>query len=231
MKQKLKMIKGLVLISIVLCSIMVWQAAAQENDGQGTTENAPMFVQIVPGDTPEPQQGNAQQLNQLDRDIERLRQITQEAEQIRNRIARQAGAIQSRRQNITQPPSDTATTPQRQLRGQARGQIPSATAILPQGQRQNPPLLSRQGVQTVINNLPQMVDQLRNTLNNNLDRVQNTYQRIQKRLINIQVENQKLRDENQKLRNENQKLKKRLQKSEPSNESPKTDQVGVFIQP
>ncbi len=35
MVKKFKIISGLVLISIALCGVMVWQAAAQENEEQG----------------------------------------------------------------------------------------------------------------------------------------------------------------------------------------------------
>ncbi len=171
-------------------------------------QNAPMSIRIETNNAPEQQQVVAprRQLNQLDQDIERLRQITREAEEIRNRIAQEQGQI---------PRPSAQPMPQAPRRG--RGQIPSATVVLPragQGQRQNQPLLSRPGVQAVINNMPQMIDQLRNAFNNNLDRIQNTYQRIQGRLTNMQAENQRLRDENQQLRDENQKLRKRLQDKE-----------------
>ena len=211
MKQEFKIISLLFLVSIVLCGIMVLQAAAQDAEGQrAVRDTAARSVDRpaqAPRETdrrPDQVQGNTDQgqLRQIDAEIERLRQMIREAEEIRANIARQAGQPQ-------------AQAPMRGQRPEAVQQAQPGTAARPGAPGQNVPVVPRPGARAVIDNIPQMIDQLRNALNNNVERIHNAYQRIQQRLTNLEEENQRLRDENRDLRNQNQQLRARLQEREP----------------
>ena len=147
----------------------------------------------------------------MNQDIERLRQITREAEEIRARITRDS-----------QQPEGQRPQPQPQSQRRNLRQLPPPVgAVRPgmQGPRQNLPLLSRPGMQRIIDNIPQMIDQLRDTFNNNVERVHSAYQKLQEKLQNIQSENERLRNENQQLRDENQRLRNRLQEIAPRRSS------------
>jgi predicted nuclease with TOPRIM domain len=157
------------------------------------------------------QRPQQRQLREIDAEIERLRQMTQEAEQIRENIVRQSGQPQ-------------AQTPRRAQRPQPVQQVPPGTGAGrgARVQRPNPPIISRPGMRAIIDNIPQMVDQLRNALNNNIERIHTAYEKIQERLINLEEENERLRNENrelrnqnQDLRNQNQQLRARIQEREP----------------
>jgi predicted nuclease with TOPRIM domain len=255
MMQKFKIITVLVFVSTIFCGIMILQASAEESSAQrpAAERNAAIRTEIenlrksadqaqTEGRNDEAEQMRAEavnlaeqlrienqqkQLNQLDQDVERLRHITQEAEEIRSRIAQQTGQ-----------PSAPAIQAQPQRLG--RGQLPPAAGARrgARGQRQNLPVIPRPGLQMVVDNIPQMIDQLRNAFDNNIERVQNAYERIRGRLEDMQTENQRmrnenerLRDENQRLRDENQKLRDRLQEQEPRRPRAGEGQTDTFEQP
>lgn len=225
MKQKLKTIMLAVFMSILLNIIIFSRTNAQEprkqlnlQDFQGSRLEADKALidsrsgeaEQIRGDAEKikeeiVKQVKRQQLSQIDQEIERLRQMTREAEAIRARVAQQA-----------EHPEIQPAQPQ--PRPQAQRQLPSTTGTVRrevQEPRQNMPILSRPGVQRVIENIPQAISQLRETFNNNLERVQSAYRGIQERLNDIQAENQRLRNENQQLREENQRLRNRIQGIEP----------------
>ena len=173
------------------------------------------------------QRPQQRQLREIDVEIERLRQMIREAEQIRENIASQS----------VQPQAQTPGRPQR----------PQPVQLVPPGTgtgrgarepRPNLEIISRPGMRAIIDNVPQMVDQLRNALNNNIDRIHNAYTRIQDRLINLEEENERLRNENRELRNQNkdlrnqnQQLRARLQESEPRRPSIGERQTDTFERP
>ncbi|MBN1973398.1 MAG: hypothetical protein JW787_07145 [Sedimentisphaerales bacterium] len=225
MKQEFKIIMLAFLTAILLSNIIFSPANAQESrkqlnvqDLQGRRLEADTALIDKRSDEAELTRRDAEkikeeiekqvrrkQLSQIDQEIERLRQMTREAEAIRARVAQQA-----------EHPEIQPAQPQ--PRPQAQRQLPSTTGIArreAQDLPQNMPILSRPGVQRVIENIPQAISQLRETFNNNLERVQSAYRGIQERLNDIQSENQRLRNEIQKLREENQNLKNRIQDIEP----------------
>jgi hypothetical protein len=197
MKQKLNINWLAVCASVLFFALTSLQSAAQEPRIQQNTE---MRNPVIP---------QRQQPGQMDQDIERLRQIMREAEEIRARIARESQL-------------NDAFRPQPQPQPQNLRQLPPSTGtVQPRIMEPRPdtPALSRPGVQMIIDNIPQMIDQLRDAFNNNVERVHNAYQRIQEKLQNLQSENERLRNENQQLRDENQRLRNRLQEIAPRRSS------------
>jgi cell shape-determining protein MreC len=233
MKQKLKIIMLLVFAPVLLCGIAVLQVTAQESQKSLNIGDLTNFrlgadkalIDQLDQRTDEAEQirreienqERRQQLGQMNQDIERLRQIMKEAEEIRARIARESQLNDAFRPQ-----------PQPQLQRQNLRQLPSSAPGIMEP-RPDTPALSRPGVQRIIDNIPQMIDQLREAFNNNIERVHNTYQRIQEKMINLQSENERLRIENQQLRDENQRLRNRLQEIEPRRAP--AGQVDTFGQP
>jgi cell shape-determining protein MreC len=196
MKQKLKINWLVVCVLVLFCVLTSQQSAAQEPRVQQNTEM---------------RNQQRKQLGQMDQDIERLRQIMKEAEEIRARIARDSQLNDAFRPQ-----------PQPQPQRENLRQLPPSTGTVQPGimePRPDIPALSRPGVQRIIDNIPQMIDQLRDAFNNNVERVHNAYQKLQEKLINLQSDNERLRNENQQLRDENQRLRNRLQEIAPRRSS------------
>jgi hypothetical protein len=204
--------------------IQTLKQAAQKAEEAGNIKEAEIIRKQINLLTEQMEQKNQEnqrtsEINQIDQEIVRLRQLTKEAEEIRARIAKQAKqpeAISPQPKPIRQPQKQTLSTTE-------------TVKPAPRAAKETSPLKSQPVVKEAIENMPELVGQLKTAFNNYLERVQTAYKNNQGRFTNLQSENQKLSNENKQLRDENQRLKNRIKEMAPPKNQ--VGEAGTFQNP